>query len=240
MRTPECRSPRPAPPATGPTETAPRLRIFRGSRGSITTTCSRPCATTNRARARIRSWAGRSAASPRRTWPISRRSIRAKEARCTSFAEASPPSGFRFFPIFAQVPDDARRALGFSRLAHVAPVQDQPVVRVLAEALGDELEKFVLDLAHILARCEAGAVGDAKDVRVHRDGRMAEGGVEDHVGGLPADSRERFERFARLRHLSAVALDEQPAGFEDVLRLGAIQADRADVFDQSLHAEGEQ
>src|SRR2546422_4568526 len=60
--------------------------------------------------------------------------------------------------------------------------RSQPVVRVLAEALGHELEELVLDLAHVLARREAGAVGDSKDVRVHRDGRMAEGGVEDHVG----------------------------------------------------------
>src|SRR5712692_5213164 len=119
---------------------------------------------------------------------ISRRFIRAKKARCTSFAEAPRRSGFRFFPKFAQIPDDAVWAGGLSRLADVAPVQDQPVVRVLAEALGNELEELVLDLPHVLARREAGAVGDSKDMRVHRNGRMAEGGVEDHIGRFPADS----------------------------------------------------
>src|SRR2546422_10358359 len=89
--------------------------------------------------------------------------------------------------------------------------RSQPVVRVLAEALGHDLEELVLDLPHVLARREAGAVGDSKDVRVHRDGRMAEGGVEDHVGRFRADSGERLERLAGLGHLPALALDAQPA-----------------------------
>jgi len=53
-------------------------------------------------------------------------------------------------------------------------------------------------------------------------------------GGFPADSGERFERLARFAHLPAVALDEQPAGLEDVLRLGAITGRCADMPDQSL------
>jgi len=43
---------------------------------------------------------------------------------------------------------------GFYRLAHVAPVQDQPVVRVLAEFLRNELEELVLDFAYVLAGSE--------------------------------------------------------------------------------------
>jgi len=35
--------------------------------------------------------------------------------------------------------------------------------------------------------------------------------------------RERFQCLARLRHLSAMALDQQPAGLQDVLRLGAVR-----------------
>ena len=56
------------------------------------------------------------------------------------------------------------------------------------EWLGHEFFKLGLDRFDIVARCEAGAVADAKDVRIDRERFLAEGGVEHHVGGLAADS----------------------------------------------------
>ena len=86
----------------------------------------------------------------------------------------------------------------------------------------------------VLAGRESGAVRDAEDVRVDRDGRMTERGVQDHVGGLAADARQRFERFARLGHFAAVLVEQDAAGRDDVLRLGAVEADRLDVARRRL------
>src|SRR6266850_7792719 len=71
-------------------------------------------------------------------------------------------------PEFAQVADQAGRAAGRARQADVAAVQDQPMVRVVQVFRRRELEQLLLDLERILARGEAGAVGDAEDVRVDR------------------------------------------------------------------------
>jgi hypothetical protein len=69
-------------------------------------------------------------------------------------------------------------------------VQNQPVVRVAAEGLRDDLLKLGLNLVDILAGRESGAVADAEDVGVDREGFLAERGVEDDVGGLAADARK--------------------------------------------------
>jgi hypothetical protein len=77
-------------------------------------------------------------------------------------------------------------------------------------------------------------------VGVHRDGRLAEGGVQHHVGGLAAHPGQRLQRGA----IGAVprrrgVLQQQTAQFDDVLRLAAIQADGADVVAQAFLAERE-
>ena len=48
----------------------------------------------------------------------------------------------------------------------------------------------------VLARREAGAVGDPEDVGVDREGLLAERGVEHDVGGLAADPGQRLELVA--------------------------------------------
>ena len=55
------------------------------------------------------------------------------------------------------------------------------------ERLGHEFFELGFDRFDIVARREAGAVADAKDVRIDRERLLAEGGVEHHVGGLAAD-----------------------------------------------------
>ena len=84
---------------------------------------------------------------------------------------------------------------GLRAFADVAAVQDQPVMRV-REFGGHDFISCVLDRRDGLAGREPGAVGDAEDMRVHRDGRLAEGDVEHHIGGLAADAGQRFQRLA--------------------------------------------
>ena len=77
-------------------------------------------------------------------------------------------------------------------------------MRVAAEGLRNDLLQLKLHLDRVLARGDAGAVHDAKDVRVDRKGLLAERGVEDDVRRLPPDAGQLLELFARLRNLAAV------------------------------------
>ena len=112
------------------------------------------------------------------------------------------------------------------------------MVRVGQERLRHALEQAQLDLDRRRADGQSGAVGDAKDVRVDGQRRVAEGVVEDDVGGLAADPGKRLERLARARHLPAVLLDQDAAGRVQILRLGAKQADRADRVLERRQARG--
>jgi len=56
-----------------------------------------------------------------------------------------------------------------------------------------------------------------------------EGDVEHHVGGLAADAGQGFERGAIVRHLAAVAFQQQARQGDDVFRLGAVEAYGLDI-----------
>src|SRR5688572_1754252 len=67
-------------------------------------------------------------------------------------------------PEFTQVPDQAFRAAGLARQAYVAPVQDQPVVRVLEVLGGGEFQQFLFNSKNVFPRRQSGAIRDAEDV----------------------------------------------------------------------------
>ena len=87
------------------------------------------------------------------------------------------------------------------------------------EALRNDLHELVLDLARRLAGRDAEAVCDAKHMRVDRERRLAEGGVEHDIGGLAADPRQSLERGAVLWRLPAMLLDDRARQRDDVPRL---------------------
>ena len=64
--------------------------------------------------------------------------------------------------------------------------------------------EHLLDLERGLAGSEAGAVADAEEMGVDGDGRLAEGDVEDDIGGLAADAGQRLEGLAIARNLPAM------------------------------------
>src|SRR5690606_24298383 len=111
-------------------------------------------------------------------------------------------------PVAALVDDRASPALGQPRLAGVAAVQDQPMMRVAPERLRNTLLQPCLDLFGGLARGETRAVGDAEHVRVDRESLLPECAVEHDVRRLAADSRQPDQRLAVGRHLAAVLGDE--------------------------------
>jgi hypothetical protein len=87
-------------------------------------------------------------------------------------------------------------------------VQDQPVVGIEPEDLRHDLLELQLNLEHVLARREAGAIADAEDVRVDRKRLLTEGRVEHDVRRLPADTRQLLQLFPRGRNPAAMIADQ--------------------------------
>jgi len=74
---------------------------------------------------------------------------------------------------------------------------------------------------------------------IHGQRRLAEGDVEDDVGGLAADAGQGLERLAVARHMAAVAVDDLLRQGDDVPGLGVVEADGLDVVLQAVEAEGD-
>ena len=105
---------------------------------------------------------------------------------------------------------------------------------VLAVIPGHDFQQLLLHFLDILARGQAGTVGDPEDVGVHGNGGVAEGNVQDDVGGLAADARQGFEGGAVIGHFAAMLVDENLAHGQQVLRLVAEEPDGADGFGDVL------
>ena len=100
------------------------------------------------------------------------------------------------------------------------------------------LHQAVFDGAHVFARRDAGAVGDAEDVGIHRHHGLAVGGIEDDVGGFAPDAGQFFQCGAVSGDFAVVVVDKDLAGFEDVRRFAVVEANGFDVFLQAVFAEG--
>jgi len=72
---------------------------------------------------------------------------------------------------------------------------------------------------------------------VDRQGGFAKRDIEHHIGGFSADARQRFQCGALVRDLAAVALDQHPAGFQQMFGLAAIESDRGNVRFKAFLAE---
>ena len=103
----------------------------------------------------------------------------------------------------------------------------------------DALEQLLLYFQRRLAGGQTCAVAQAKDVRVHRHGGLAKGHIEHHVGGFAAHAGQGLQRLARAGHFAAVLLDQDAAGFQQVLGLALVQADGLDVLAQAFQPQVE-
>src|SRR5271169_4570814 len=93
----------------------------------------------------------------------------------------------RFLRPTTQISDDALLAQRLARQAGIASMQNKPMMGVQLEVRRHHLLEFLLDLEWIFSGRQPGAVADAEDVRVDRDGRLAERDIEHHIGGLASD-----------------------------------------------------
>ena len=118
-------------------------------------------------------------------------------------------------------------------------MQDKPVVGMLLELGGDIVLDRAFDLVDILAGADAAAVSDAEDMGIDRLRGLMEPHVQHHIRGLAPDPGQRLQRGARRRHLAAIAVHQDLAQLDDVLRLVAEQPDGLDVVDQAVLAQGQ-
>src|SRR5258706_13192160 len=145
-----------------------------------------------------------------------------------------------FMAILAKVLDEAGGARRIARLAHVASMQNQPVMRVW-EILGrPEFQQLFLDRLYGLAGSQTGAIGDPKYMGVHRDGGFAERGVQNDVGGLSADPRQLLEFLTRRGDRARVPLEQKTTRGNDVLGLAVVQPDRLDIRRQTIDSQCQQ
>src|SRR5262245_27287533 len=137
----------------------------------------------------------------------------------------------------AQVGDDAFLAQRFACDTSVAPVQNKPMVGMLLVFRRHHLLQFHFNFERRFAGCQAGAVSDLKYVRIDSNRWLAESNVEDNVGGLTADTGQCLQRIARPWNLAAMLGDQLLRQRNDILGLGAKEADGLDEVAYARFAE---
>ena len=113
-------------------------------------------------------------------------------------------------------------------------MQNQPMMRMQAVWRRDVRFQPALHLQRRLAGSQPSAVGDAKDMGIHGDGRLAEGDVAHHIGAFASDPGERRQGLGVSRNLPAVLLRQNAGKGDDVRRLGFVEADGFDMVAQFL------
>src|SRR4029077_14732962 len=120
-----------------------------------------------------------------------------------------------------------------TRHADIPSMQDQPVMSMAFIFRRYNAVELHLDLKRRLAGCNAGSVADTEDMGVDCNRRLTKRNVEHDICGLAADARQRLQRLARARDLSAMLLHDPLRQFDEIPGFGA---EEADGLDQLLHA----
>lgn len=85
--------------------------------------------------------------------------------------------------------DNAPLALGTPRLAYIATVQDEPVVRVDTRFWRNDAKQILFDGERSFAVGQPYTVGDAKHMRVDRYSRLTKGCIKYDIGRFSTDAR---------------------------------------------------
>ena len=110
-------------------------------------------------------------------------------------------------------------------------------MRTDAKRGGDFLLQPLFHGQRGLALGQAGAVGNAEDVRIDREGFRSERAVHHHVGGLAPHPRQAGQHVAISRNLTTEIADQDFRQGDHVFRLGIEQADGLDVLFQPLFTQ---
>jgi len=110
-------------------------------------------------------------------------------------------------------------------------------MRMAAKGLRHALFEQRLDLLDRLPFGQPGAVGNAEDMGIDREGFRAKGAVHHHIGGLAPDTGKGSQDIAIGGNFAAKITQQDFGQGDDVLRLGIEQADGADVLLEAILAE---
>jgi hypothetical protein len=94
------------------------------------------------------------------------------------------------FRPLAEIVDQTQFAARLARKAGIAAVQDEPMMGMQHELVGNHALQLELHVQHVLARRHIGAIADAEDMRVHGHRMLAERHVEHDIGGLAPCPRQ--------------------------------------------------
>src|ERR1700733_2972678 len=111
--------------------------------------------------------------------------------------------------VWAEIDQHANAAQRFAGHADIPAVQDQPVMSVEQKAIRNHAHESVFDLARRFTGGDGEAVGDAEDVGVDGQRRLAEDCVEHDVRGLAANAGQGFQLLTDARRLAAVPFDDR-------------------------------
>ena len=101
---------------------------------------------------------------------------------------------FSLLEILANPRQPALLALGFAGEADVAAVQDEPVVRLGDDLVGEGLGKLLLHLQRSVGILHnAQSVGHPEHVRVNGKGGLVEDDRQDDIGGFTAHPRQGLQ-----------------------------------------------
>ncbi len=122
-------------------------------------------------------------------------------------------------------------------------MQNQEVMGIKEVFSGDDRQQLFFDLQGGFSWSDASAVGNTKNVGVHRDGFFSEQGVENDICGFPAYTREFLQGKAVFWNHTAMLLEQLSGKVMDMPRLCIEEAQAANmaadaVFSQLPHASG--
>src|SRR5258706_3095287 len=110
-----------------------------------------------------------------RTLPVSTRCALARR-----FPERRS-ARLRFVLVATEIAHGAFRTKRLSRHADIAPMQDQPVMRMLRVCVGHDLHQRILDLARRAARRQSPAIGEPANMPIDGYRLFAEDYIENDV-----------------------------------------------------------
>src|SRR6266403_366255 len=131
-----------------------------------------------------------------------------------------------------EIGDQALLAQRPTRQTDIAPVQDQPVMRMAFVFRRYYAIELHLDLQWRLAGCDAGSIADTEDMGIDGNRRLTKGDIEHDICGLAADARQRLQRLARAGNLPVMLLHDPLRQPDEILGFGA---EETDGLDQLLH-----
>ena len=139
--------------------------------------------------------------------------------------------------IFAQIHDTAISAFRCARPAHIATMQNHPVMRVQFEFIRNEFMQLVFYFQHSFAWSQRGAVCHPEDMGIHRDHRLAKSSVEQYIGGFAPHTGQRFQFGACPGYCAAMFLQQHFTGLDDMSGFGTVQTDTLHMVTQFFFAQ---